>query len=167
MIDKSKETNEEQTLSKLNRWLTVIIVFMIIYAVGVLVLIDQKTEDSIKKHPMIMLDMSSSNIDANAFSNFFSTAAANLNKSLPSDSDKTPTPKKPMFEQKESYELGDFVVINFYYTEGIVIENPMKNHYRVMYKDHNHVLQSIVLNKMFLLSPTSAYPVSPTSFLIE
>lgn len=159
----------ENSVKKLNRWLIALVIFMILYSAVMLVIIDQKTEKALQLHPVVMIDPSTMGISSAAYTNLIHPTSL---RHLTTTNAPVPEPvvspeSKPMFEQRESYEVGDFVIVNFFYVETIVTEKLRGNYYRLMYKDHEHVLQTIVLHRQFLLAPTSYKVVSPVSLLVD
>jgi uncharacterized protein YpmB len=63
---------------------------------------------------------------------------------------------KPMLEQKDSYKKMDFVIINYFFVTGLVVDR-QGNNYTIIYKDRNRVLQKVIVPKELLLSPTSEF----------
>lgn len=163
--------NEDETstkvIKKLNNWLTVLMIFMILYSIGMFIVIDQKTNKALQMHPVVMFDPNTMTVNSPAYTNLIHPIALRTNIPTDPTPSATNTPAKPMFEQRESYEVGDFVVINFFYVETIVIERLPNDQYRLMYKNHEHTLETIVLHKQFLLYPTSYNVVSPVSLLVD
>jgi hypothetical protein len=153
----------EKSIKKLNVWLGIMVGFIVLYSIVMLITIDQKTEKALQMHPVVMIDPATLALTSDSYTNLIHPIALR-----PPLTTNAPTiDPKPMFEQKESYEIGDFVVVNFFYVETIIVEKLPKDYYRLMYKDHEHVLQTIDLHKQFLLAPTSYNVVSPVSLLVD
>jgi hypothetical protein len=152
----------------LNRWLIVLSVIIIIWAAGIIMYVDKKTSISNHPLPIIMIDVDTGKIIDPAYTNLFHDSVIGMvSKTFNiSEVECSTNISKPMFEQKDNYNIGDFVIINYFYVEGIVSEKS-GNEYTVIYKDHNHVLQKIKLSKEFLLSPTSRNSISPVSLLVD
>lgn len=164
------EFKEKSEIKILNRCLILITVIIILWAAGIIMYVDKKTDPTISSHPLsiIMIDTNTWKIVDPRYTNFFpETMIGSISKNTNALSIKRPTNIiKPMFENREVYNVKDFVIINYFYVEGIIIEKAGDN-YTVMYKDHNHVLQCITISKDFLLSPTSRNSISPFSLLID
>ena len=162
-------------LKNLNEWLGVLVVFIILWSIGLLLYVDQKV-DSTANHPLpvIVVDGPSGRINNAAYTNLFppsmNVKAGTIETRPPRvvNSTKTNvvTAPKPMFETRDSYEIREFVIVNYFYVEGIVTEKKGDD-YTVMYKDHNHVLQKVTVPKSFLLVPTSYNNVNPVSLLVD
>lgn len=144
-----KEKDHAQ-LKTLNRWLMALVAFIVIWVAGLYFYIDTETHPK-PPIPVISIDPITGKI----------TNAAQP-KLLPNS---TNTVAKPMFEQKDSYDKMDFVIINYFFISGLVVDRH-GNDYTIMYKDSNHVIQKIIVPKELLLSPTSAYAVNPASLLV-
>ena len=71
-----------------------------------------------------------------------------------------------LYEQKDSYKVEDFVIINYFFIEGIV-SSKSGNNYSVMYKGEDGVLQTINVPQSMLLVPTSATYVNPFVLLSD
>lgn len=159
--------NEEKRVRRLNRWMIILVSFMVLYSILMLVIIDQKTERAmqLQSHPVVMIDPNTMSITSTAYTNLIHPVALHNTTNIP------PVPitnsAKPMYEQRDKYEIGDFVVINYFYVEGIIIEKLSGDVYKILYKDHNHTLQKIELHKQFLLYPTSYNVVNPVSLLVD
>lgn len=170
--EQNQETNADIKIKSLNRWLAILVIFMVLYSAAMLVLIDNKTERAIQMaHPVVIIDPATMQINSTAYTNLIHPIAMRTNPAVVdiatnAIAEKAEAPK-PMFEQKENYEVGDFVVVNFFYVETIIVEKLPKDYYRLMYKDHNHSLQVLTLHKQFLLAPTSYNVVSPVSLLVD
>ncbi len=130
-------------------------------------IVDKKTEKALQVHPVVVIDPNTMAVNS-SYTNLIHPIALRTNIPINNASTVvTNVPAKPMFEQRDSYEVGDFVVVNFFYVETIVIEKLPKDYYRVMYKNHVHTLETLVLHKQFLIHPTSYNVVSPVSLLVD
>lgn len=176
------DTTTEKSIKNLNRWLAILVSFVVFYSAAMLAIIDRKSDIAmqIQTQPVLMIDPMTMGINSTVYSNLIhpsflrsTNVLSNVVTSVKPPTDQnasaalSTTAPKSMFEQKDSYEIGDFVVVNFFYVEAVITAKLEKNHYRVIYKDHNHVLQEISLHKQFLLSPTSYNVISPVSLLVD
>lgn len=157
-MDESQSPKDKADLKSLNRWLGILVVFIILWGIGMFFYVEKKTEQVANRPiPVVMLDPASGKITSIAYTNLvpssFTAPAKTNDVSI-----------HPSFEQKKSYENMDFVVINYFFVAGLVVEKN-GNNYTVMYKDHNHVLQKTIVPVEMLLSPTSYNGVNPLSLL--
>lgn len=144
-------------LKVLNRWLWILIIFMVVWSGALLYNIDKKSDQvSTRPVPVVMMDYTTGKITNILYTNLF------LPPFVSGASKKTADTPKPMYEQKESYQRMEFVIINYFFIEGLVLERE-GDYYKVMYKDHDRVLQTVTLPKEMLLSPTSYNGVNPFS----
>lgn len=159
---------DKTEIKTLNRWLIALAVIIILWAAGIIMYVEKRTSPSNHPLPIIMVDADTGRVIDPAYTNLFNNSVLNdISKTVNMSDIKAPSnATKPLFEQKDHYNIKDFVVINYFYVEGIVV-NRSGNEYTVMYKDHNHVLQKIDISVEFLLSPTSQNSVSPVSLLID
>lgn len=158
-MDEEIVTKEKDTvqLKNLNRWLLALVGFIIVWSVGIFFYIDKKPDPTKPPIPVIMIDPTTGKVTNVAHAKIVPTTFVSLPKT-------TNEVSKPMYEQKDSYEKMDFVIINYFFIAGLVVEKQGDN-YTVMYKDYNRVLQRVIVPKEFLLSPTSAMAVNPASLL--
>jgi hypothetical protein len=143
-------------LKNLNRWLIGLVAFMLIWTVGILAYVDKKPEKEMPSIPVIGIDPHTGRITNVSHSRLLPKTF-----SVPF----SPTNSSPMFVQKDSYEKMDFVIINYFFVSGIVVDTQVGGNYTIMYRDANRSLQRVVVPREFLLVPTSAYGVNPTSLL--
>lgn len=148
--------NDSAKLKNLNRWLFALVVFIVIWSVGIFVYIDRKPQPPKPPIPVIMVDPITGKVTNVAHAKIVPPTFASVSKKT--------NDVNPMFEQKGSYEKMDFVIINYFFITGLVVERQGDN-YTIMYKDHNRVLQRIIVPVELLLSPTAAYGVNPASLL--
>ena len=137
----------EKSIKKLNRWLIGLIVFIIVYSLLVLYIIT----------PTIVPDNHSNismGIDSISYSNINNPVILQTNLISLVITNITPV-FSTMFTQKDSYEIGDFVIVNFFYIEGIIIEKISTNRYKVLYRNNFRALTTVVLRKELLLVPVS------------
>ena len=145
-------------IKQLNRWLILLVVFIVIWTIGLFVYVHNKSEPTIKPHtPVIVVDSATGKITNGTYSNLFPRAMTTPVASTNSN--------KPAFEVKEQYQVMDFVVINYFFIEGLIIAKNGNDDYTVMYKDHNRTLQTIVVNRELLLSPSPGTLINPASLL--
>jgi hypothetical protein len=154
IVAKEKDTNQ---LKNLNRWLLALVGFIIIWSVGIFVYVDQKAETPKPPIPVIMVDPATGKVTNVAHAKIVPPAFVSTPKT-------TNEIGNPMFEQRGSYEKMDFVIINYFFIAGLVVDRQGDN-YTIMYKDYNRVLQRIIVPKELLLFPTSANGVNPASLL--
>lgn len=156
----SEQTDKENNL---NKWLAGLVGAIIVWTIGVLFYIDNKIEPkSPPINTIILVDKETGKIINPAYTNLFLpqfVKSSNTNKSTQNSIN-----RKPAFEHKDTYSVEEFVIINYFYVEGIVVEKS-GDLYTVMYKDHNHTLQKVTVTKELLLSPTSY--ISPVSLLVD
>lgn len=159
---------DKSELKILNRWLVVLTVAIILWAAGVIIYVDKRISPVNHPLPIIMVDVNTGKVVDPAYTNLFhDSVIGQLAKEVSIADIKEPSnATKPLFEHKDTYNVKDFVVVNYFYVEGIIVEKS-GNNYTVMYKDHNHVLQKLTISKEFLLSPTSQNSVSPVALLVD
>lgn len=144
-------------LKTLNRWLLGCLVFIIVWSVAIFFYVNKKTEEK-SPIPVIMVDPTTGKITNVSYTNLF---PANFVAPTPTATNQV---VKPMYEQKDSYEKMDFVIINYFFVSGLVVDKNGDN-YTVMYRDYNRVLQKIIVPKELLLAPTETAPVNPAALL--
>lgn len=159
---RNNESEDERRVRTINVWHFVLIVFIVIWMAGAYLYLNKKTELSLVTPPVLLVNGSNSNLD---LTNFFGLAATN-NPLIPSIKPLTNSTASPMFETKPRYDAGDVVVVKYFYVQAVIVEKVGQDSYAILYKDHNHVLQKIVLPKAFLLS-LSAGTLNPFSLLID
>lgn len=157
------DTNQSE-LNKLNFWLKIIVTLFICWSVGVLYYVKVKTENIIEKDiPVIVIDTQTGKLKNIGYSNLFHpTVISNI---FSTNTLNTSTPS-PMYIQKKTYDVLDFVIVNYFFVEGIVIERD-GNNYTIMYKNHEHTLVRTIIPGSMLLVPTSNAGVSPVSLLVD
>lgn len=157
MDNKTQAPKPDSTqLKNLNRWLIGLVAFMLIWTAGILAYVDKKPEKEMPPIPVISIDPHTGKITNVAHSRLLPKT---INVPF------SPTNSSPMFIQKDNYEKMDFVIINYFFVAGIVVDSQAGGNYTILYKDANRCLQRIVVPREFLLVPTSAYGVNPTSLL--
>lgn len=154
MDEQIKKTDAQ--LKHLNRWLIALVIFIVIWTLGVFIYLYQKPSPPIPPVPFIAIDYSNGKITNSAHTNLFPKSFGGQSK--------TNEYVSPLFEQRSSYEKMDFVIINYFFIAGLVVDRQGDN-YTVMYKDYNKVLQRIIVPVELLLYPTSSYGVNPASLL--
>lgn len=158
-INKS-ELPDANKLENLNRWLIVLVVFIILWTIGIVLYVDQKTEKPNVVPPVAALDLRTGKIVNPSFTNLFPAPIVSPVKPTKTNSPAVP----PLYEQKQSYEKMEFVIVNYFFVEGLVVDVQGDN-YTVMYKDHNRVLQRITVPKELLMAPTPGTSVNPASLI--
>jgi len=148
-------------LKKLNKWLLALVVFIVVWSVGLLLYVDQRVDHVRSTTPAIItVDTHSGKISNPAHMNLFPPAMQTKQTKELTNGNLS----KPVYEQKQTYEVMDFVVINYFFINGLIAEKS-GDEYVVLYKDHNHVLQKVTVPRTLLLSPTSYYGVSPAALI--
>lgn len=156
---KELETPDEKKVRSIGVWHFVLMAFIVLWMVGAYIYLDKKSDVTVGSPPVIVLDSSG----GVTLTNFF-TAGTN-SQMLPA----LPTVgTKPSYEVKAKYSFGDVVVVKYFYVTGVIIDKslPVGDSYTVLYKDHNHVLQKVVLPRTMLMTPTDG-SFSPVSLLVD
>jgi hypothetical protein len=157
------EQSEKATIKVYNRWLAVLIAFIIVYSISMVFFIQKKVDDVINKSPVVMIDPATGLLSGPAsLTNLFIPKLM----TQPLTTITNAANPQSLYEQKSVYKIKDFVIINYFFIEGIVVAKD-GNNYTVLYKDNNHTLQTIIVPRELLLSPTSAAAVNPFSLIIE
>jgi hypothetical protein len=167
--NKPEDSQEElqRQIKTLNTWMLVLIACIAVYSIGILVLIDKKASEYIKSSQVYVLDPTTMRISSQ-YSNIFHSISTELEQELNEDSIvSTNNISPPMFIRKDKHEVGDFVIIRFFYIQAVISEVNGGGMYTLMYKDHNRVMRNITLDNQFILSPVSPYSVNPMSFLSD
>lgn len=159
-------TSDNKELKTLNRGLLILSVLIIAWATIVLIYINRSISSS--SSPFIVVDFNSGKLVDPTNTNMLHESVINSISHTVNmlDTNVFSNASVPSFEQRDSYNIKDFVIINYFYVEGIVVDKS-GNMYTVMYKDHNHVLQKVVVSKDLLISPTFKSSISPISLLID
>lgn len=148
------ETPDEKRIRNFNFWNAILIIFIVIWLAGAFVYLDKKTDIKNPNPPIVVLDSA----DGLVLSNMFSLGEK-TNQVFPDVTSK--------FELREKYDVGDIIVVKFFYVEGVIMEkNTTSDSYTIIYKDHNHVLQLITLPRQFLLYPKAGV-LNPVSLLVD
>ena len=152
----ARSEEEQKQIRRLNQWIVVLFVFGVVWTIGMFIYFDfQPREKMSNMFPIIIVDSESGKIVSSFYTNFPTPEPP-----LVADPTKqTNSPCKPIFEQKETYNVGDFVVIKYFYTGGIVVGKRDSN-YSIVYRSDNR-LESIDVPGGLLLSPTSAHGIDP------
>lgn len=158
-----EDTSEEKKLRSINFWYVLLLSFIILWVAGAYVYLYKKTDDALLTSPPIVLVEGLGGISPDEFTNFFTMNSSNMNSLLPELSS-----KPPLFEAKEVYEIGEIVVVRYFYVEAVIIDRsyPGGNSYTILYKDHDHALRTINLPKNLLMSPKNGV-LNPFSLLID
>jgi len=152
-VAKEKDTVQ---LQNLNRWLIALVAFMLVWTVGIFFFMNsKKLETQLPAIPVISVDPTTGKITNVLHSNLFPKGFT----SSPAATNTT-----PLFVQKSTYVKMEYVIINYFFVAGIVVD-VQGDAYTVMYRDANRCLQKVVVPKELLLVPTSASGVNPASLL--
>jgi hypothetical protein len=152
MDNPDSSATDSHQLKNLNRWLAGLVVFIIIWTVGVLAVVKKKDEPQ-PHTPVVTVNESSGKVTNPTYVNLFPKGIA------------APViPKNPAYQRKEVYQAMDLVIINYFFVEAIVIERNGEN-YTVMYKDENRVLQKVIVPRELLMSPSPGTVVNPASLI--
>lgn len=156
-VAKDNRGGDTAQLKTLNRWLIGCLIFIIIWSITIFFYVNKRTEVK-SQVPIIMVDQTTGKITNLGYTNLFPSSFVS--------SPQSPTNEvvKPMYEQKDSYDKMDYVIINYFFIGGLVVDRNGDN-YTVMYRDYNRVLQTVTVPKQMLLSPTAAAPVNPAALL--
>lgn len=156
--------NDEQKVRSINFWHFILISFIILWVAGAYIYLEKKTDVSLTRPPVILLDSG----NALDMTNFFSVSATNttlFQKQLGG----TNTPQlNDMFQVREKYFFGDVIVVKYFYVEALILgkTSSTSDEYDILYKDHNHVLQKISLPREMLMAPASGL-LNPMSLLVD
>jgi hypothetical protein len=142
--------SEEKKLKSINLWYILLLSFILIWVAGAYIFLYKKTDAAYLNPPPIVLVEGLEGVSQKTFTNIFQINQTNTSNII---SDVT---TKPLFETKDHYELGDVIVVRYFYIKGVVIDRsyPGGDTYTVLYKDHGHTLRTIKLPKEFLMTPT-------------
>ena len=147
---KEEETipmEKEQEIKRLNRWLIVLVLFLILWTTSIFIYLKENPSASFIDKPVVV------------------TMVTN-NSNLPTLSKRNAL-NEPLFKQQSTYKVRDFVIINYFYISGIVVDVNQNDNYTIMYKDHLGVIQRVSVPGEMLLVPTSYFvsPLLPASLL--
>lgn len=152
-MDSQNVSTDTDQLKQLNRWLLLLVVFIIVWALGMVFYVQKRTEAPPKPlTPLVAVDTISGKVTNSSYVNLFPKAIANG------------SPSKLAYEQRETYQVMDFVIINYFFVEGLVVEKKGDD-YTVMYKDEKGTLQKIIVPRELLIAPASGTVVNPASLL--
>jgi hypothetical protein len=152
MDNPESSSTDSNQLKNLNRWLAGLVVFIIIWTVGVLAVVQHKDEPKAYT-PVVIVDEATGKVTNPTYVNLFPKGIA------------APViPKNTAYQRREVYQVMDFVIINYFFVEGIVMERNGEN-YTVMYKDENRVLQKVIVPRELLMSPSPGTAVNPASLI--
>ena len=142
-------------LKQLNRWLLLLVVFIAIWSIGVVFYVQKRTEKPESPNiPLVQVDLNSGKITNASHANIVPKPVAGV------------SPSKSVYRQKETYQLMDFVIINYFFVEGMVIEKDKNGEtYTVLYKNYEGTLQKITVPRDFLIVPSEGTVVNPASLL--
>lgn len=159
--DKKPTTPDEKKVRSFGIWQFLLVTFIVLWMVGAYVFLEQKTRSNSTTIPVVVLD----NVNGVDFSNFTKIGS---NTSTIYFTKKNELNNRPDFECKDNYSMGDIVVVKYFYVEAVVIDKslPSGNAYTILYKDHNHVLQKIILPKEMLMAPAEGV-LNPVSLLVD
>ena len=152
-MDNVNVPKESDQLNSLNRLLALLVAFIIGWSVFIFFYVQKRTDDLKPTPQIVYLDPNSGTITNTAYANLFPHTAVSH-----------PSGGKPLYEEKSSYEVMDYVIINYFFVEGLVVDKKGDN-YTVMYKDYNRVLQRIIVPRQMLLVPAPGTAIAPTSLI--
>jgi hypothetical protein len=149
---KSPESSDEKKIRHVNFWYVVLVVFIVVWMGGSFLYLNHQTHDLANNPPVAILD-AAGGIDLSILSKTGTNQHAG---------------KIPLFTVKETYEFGDTIIIKYFYVKAVVLGKSatLGDSYEVIYKDHNHVLQKIILPRMMLLAPEEG-TLPPSSLLVD
>lgn len=153
-MDEQEIAANSAQIKNLNRWLMGLLAFIIIWSVGILIYVQKKADDVTPHVPVVMVDVGTGRVTNNSYANLFP-------KSIASN---TMAHAKSAYERKEVYQVFDYVIINYFFVEGMVIERDGEN-YTVLYKTYDRTLQRIIVPRELLLSPSPGTIVNPASLI--
>ena len=159
--DKDSKTLDEKKVKNIGVWHFILVAFIVIWMAGAYVFLEQKTRTIVANPPVVVLD-STAGID---FSNFAQIGTNASRIYLSKDNEQR---NRPDFEVKERYEIGEIIVVKYFYVEAVIVDKtlPIGNAYTILYKDHNHVLQKITLPREMLMAPAEGV-LNPVSLLVD
>ena len=172
MSDITKSTDHTKELNTLNRWLGILIVFIILWTAGMIVYIEKKTDDALSRPiPIVLFDTTTGKLNNTAYNGLFPNGINQFfvhektnnvgQTNIPNLSNVI---SNPLFEQKKTYALGDFVVINYLHKEGIIIDRHGTDKYVVLYNNAGDP-KLIELPGWILIYPTSDRGIDPFSLI--
>lgn len=146
---------ESKEVKNLNRWLIALVIFVTIWSLGIFVYVGQKvevpaTEESISA---LVVGGYTGKIVSTSYTNLFALTQTNKNGTVS-------TNEIAHYEHRDVYKKLDFVIIDHFFIEGIVVDKSGDN-YTVLYKDRNRSLQRIIVPKTLLLIPAPSTWVNP------
>jgi hypothetical protein len=152
LTKKLAEMTDEKKVQSSNFWNFLLIAFIVLWMVGAYLYLDGKSDVAMDISPVVVLD----SVTSLNLTNFFQASSTNFPVG------------KSAFINKEKYSYGELVIVKAFYVEALVIEVPPigGTDYTLLYKDHNHVLQKIILPKTMLMSPVNG-GIDPVSLLVD
>lgn len=151
-----KATQDGKKVERSTFWYVLLIISIILWMAGSYFYLDYKANVILSNPPVVILDATS----GVNMTNFF--------RVNPSQTQLYPTNSapRPMFEIRENYNIGDVVVVKYFYVEAVVLEKQTGDSYVIMYKDHNHTLQKIAIPRSLLMYPADGV-LNPVSLLVD
>lgn len=138
-------TDDERKVRNINIWHFFLIAFIVIWVTGAYFCLSKKPDLSLTNS---LLDSKPTN-----FENLFTFFPTN-NSFIHRGQSLTNPLSASIFYTKHSYKPGDVVIVKYFHVQAVILEKVGQDSYCIIYKDHNHVLQKIVLPKIFLLFPS-------------
>jgi len=152
-MDNQNVSTDSAQLNNLNRWLVALIVFIGVWTIGMIVYVQYKTEPSqAAVTPLVQVDTTSGKVTNAAYVNLFPKAIA------------TGKIVKSAYERREVYQVMDFVIINYFFVEGLIVEKNGSD-YTVLYKNEEGTLQKITVSRELLIAPAAGTVVNPASLM--
>lgn len=151
-----QETSDEKRVKNGNFWYVILIAFIVLWMFGAYYYLHTKNQLNTNP-PVVVLD-STSGIDIGGFfrTNPISSKLSLTNSSL----------VQPMYGVRSHYDVGDIIIVKYFYVEAVVLGKNAGDSYVVLYKDHNHTLQRVSLPRIMLLSPVDGV-LNPASLLVD
>jgi hypothetical protein len=169
----SPDKDNSKEINNLNRWLSILVVFIVLWTVGMIVYIEKKTDDALNRPiPIVLFDTSTGKLNNTAYNGLFPNGINQffINEKTNNNTGKSVIPNltnvisNPLFEQKKSYAVGDFVIVNYLHKEGVIIEKRSDNKYLLLY-NVNGDPKTIELPGWILIYPTSDRGIDPFSLV--
>jgi len=148
------KTPDEKQIRSFEIWYFVLVGFIVIWMMGAYVYLDKKTDVTLSNPPVVVLDA----VNGIDMTNFFQVKS--------NQTQLFPKTARPMFEIRDKYEVGEVVVVKYFYVEAVVLEKQAGDSYVIMYKDHNHTLQKIAIPRTLLMCPAEGV-LNPVSLLVD
>lgn len=147
----------EKKVKSINIWHFLLITFIVLWMAGAYIYLNKKTNLSISNAPVLLID--------GGGTNFFRVSDTNT-PIFSTNISTNPFPPPPIFEVKPKYEVGDVVIVKFFYVKAVVVGKDTSDYYEILYKDQERTLHKITLPRVFLMSPAPGV-LNPVSLLVD